>query len=112
MDEWIPEPQEQGWLEPPRRRPPTAVGVATPPPPHGPRRSRYYETRMQRIGRLFAQLAFSTAFGLAAGTFLPLPILVSCLVILTGGRSILQRRRTPFARLVLNLGSSSQRRAA
>ena len=31
-----PTPEERGQLCPPARRPPTAVGVATPPPPHGP----------------------------------------------------------------------------
>jgi hypothetical protein len=112
MDEWTPGPQEQGWLEPPRRRPPTAVGVATPPPPRRPRRPHYRETRMQRVGRVFAQLAVSTACGLAVGTFVSLPILVSLLAGLTGGRLILHRRRTPFSRLVLKLGSSSSRRAA
>ena len=112
MDEWLPEPQEEGWLEPPRRRPPTAVGVATPPPPRGPRHSRYRETRMQRIARAFAQLAVSMALGLAAGTFVSMPILVSLLVCLTGGQLILRRRRTRFSQLVLNFGSSSSRRAA
>lgn len=105
MDEWLPEPQEQGWLEPPRRRPPTAVGVATPPPPRGP--ERHYETRMERIGRLFTQLAFATALGLTASNFVPVPVLVSWLVLLLGGRAILQRQDTHFSRLVLNLGSSS-----
>jgi hypothetical protein len=112
MDEWIPQPEEAGWLDPPRRRPPTAVGVATPPPPRGPRRSRYRETRMQLIGRLFAQLAVSTACGLAAATFLSLPTLVFLLLGLTGGRAILQRRRSRLSRLVLNFGSNSRRRAA
>ena len=112
MDEWIPEPQEQGWLEPPRRRPPTAVGIATPPPPRGPRRSRYRETRMQRIARAFAQLAFATGAGVAAGAFVSVPILLSLLVGLTGGRLILQRRRSRFSQLVLNFGSGASRRAA
>ena len=112
MDEWIPKPEAQGWLEPPRRRPPTAVGVATPPPPPGPRRARFRETRMQRIGRLFAQLAVSTALGLAAASLIPVPILLSTLVALAGGRSILQRRNTRVSRLVLRMGSHSSRRAA
>lgn len=112
MDEWIPKPEEQGWLEPPRRRPPTAVGVATPPPPRDPRRSRYRETSMQRIGRVFALLAVSTALGLAAGTFVSTPLLLALLAGLTGGRLILQRRRSRFSQLVLNFGSSSFRRAA
>jgi hypothetical protein len=60
MDEWLPEPLAEGSLEPPRRHPPTAVGVATPPPPRGPRRSRFRGSRMQRIARLLAQLAIPT----------------------------------------------------
>ena len=112
MDEWLPEPQEEGSLEPPRRRPPTAVGVATPPPPRGPRRSRYRETRLERIGRTFAQLAVSTFFGLAAGEFIPIPLLLSLLVCLAGGRMILQRRRSPLSQRALYWGSSSSRRAA
>ena len=32
-----PDPQEQGQHGPPRRRPPTAVGIATPPPPPPPK---------------------------------------------------------------------------
>ena len=34
-DAWPPKPDPFGALEPPRRNPPTAVGVATPPPPSG-----------------------------------------------------------------------------
>jgi hypothetical protein len=112
MDEWTPDPQEHGWREPPRRRPPTAVGVATPPPPRGPGPTRYYETRMQRIGRTFAQLAFATALGLAAGEFLPISLLASSLVSLAGLRFVLQRRHTRRARLVLYFGGNKSRRAA
>ena len=67
---------------------------------------------MQRIGRVFSQLAVATALGLAAGTFVSMPVLLSAFVFLAGGRLILQRRRTRFARLVLHLGSNSTRRAA
>jgi hypothetical protein len=112
MDEWLPEPQEAGSLEPPRRPPPTAVGVATPPPPRGPLRSRYRHTRMERIGRAFALLAVSTFFGLAAGEFMPIPLLLSLLVCLAGGRMILQRQRSPRSQRMLHWGSSSSRRAA
>jgi hypothetical protein len=66
---------------------------------------------MQRVGRVFAQMAFSSALGLAAGTFIPLPILVSSFVGLVGGRAILQRQHSPFADHLLNLGSSSSRLA-
>lgn len=112
MDEWIPRPQESGWLEPPRRNPPTAVGVATPPPPGRPRDSRYRETRMQRVGRAFAQGAVSVALGLVAATWVPMPILVGSLVFLTGGRLVLKRQHSRFSQRLLHLGSSTTRRAA
>jgi hypothetical protein len=112
MDEWIPEPQEHGWLEPPRRRPPTAVGLATPPPPRDPRHSRYRETRIARVRRVLAQLVFATGLGVAAGEFVPIPILMSLFVGLTGGRLMLKRRRTKLSQLALHFGSSSSRRAA
>lgn len=53
-DEWTPEPEPAGDREPPRRRPPTAVGVLTPPPPHRPRRSVYRSSRLrQRLAYAF-----------------------------------------------------------
>ena len=112
MSDWTPDPQEFGWREPPRRRPPTAIGVATPPPPRGPRHSRYLETRMQRIGRLFAQLAFATACGLAAGELLPMAVLASSLAGLAGARVILQLQHSRISRTILRFGSHSPRRAA
>lgn len=36
--EWRPETQTAGFLDPPRRKPPTAVGAATPEPPPAPQR--------------------------------------------------------------------------
>jgi hypothetical protein len=112
MDEWTPDPQEHGWREPPRRRPPTAIGVATPPPPRGPHPTRHYETRMQRIGRAFSLLAFATACGLAAAEFVPIAWLASSLVGLAGFRFYLQRQHTPRSRRMLYFGSSPSRRAA
>jgi hypothetical protein len=67
---------------------------------------------MQRIGRAFSQMAFATAVGLAAGTFVPMPILLSSLVFLAGGRLMLQRQRSRFAERVLYFGGSKSRRAA
>lgn len=49
-DAWPPKPDPFGALEPPRRNPPTAVGVATPPPPHG--QPLYYDLRVTRARRL------------------------------------------------------------
>ena len=51
QDSWTPEPEPSGSLDPPRRRPPTAVGVATPPPPR-PRQPSYVDRRMTRRKRL------------------------------------------------------------
>jgi hypothetical protein len=67
---------------------------------------------MQRIGRAFAQAAVSVALGLAAGTFVAVPILVGSLVFLAGGRLVLQHQHSRFSERVLNLGSSALRRAA
>src|SRR5687768_7425046 len=111
MDEWSPTPEERGWLEPPRRRPPTAIGVATPPPPPGPRRSQH-KTRLQRIGLMFAQLSVATALGLAAAAFVSMPLMLSLLATLTGGRWILQRQHSRVLRCILYFGSSAPRRAA
>ena len=38
FEDWTPPTDPKGSLEPPKRRPPTAVGVMTPPPPRRPSR--------------------------------------------------------------------------
>lgn len=45
---WPPDPEPGGALNPPNRRPPTAVGVATPPPPQGQPRYRNHLSRLRR----------------------------------------------------------------
>jgi hypothetical protein len=67
---------------------------------------------MHKIARTFTQLAAATAMGLSTGRLLPMPVLLSLLAGLMGGRLILQRRRTRFSRLVLHFGSSESRRRA
>jgi hypothetical protein len=47
---WPPKPDPFGELGPPRRNPPTAVGLATPPPPAG--RPLYYDLHVSRRRRL------------------------------------------------------------
>jgi hypothetical protein len=51
--DWQPEPLESGLLGPPGRKPPTAVGTATPRPPRRPHRPDRYSrsTKMLRIAR-------------------------------------------------------------
>jgi len=90
MEDWSPDPLEHGSLEPPRRRPPTAVGVATPPPPRRP--SRFHETRTRHIRRTVGQILLSATLGLAAGAFIQTPVLLALLFGLIGMRSQWRRR--------------------
>lgn len=77
MNDWTPEPQESGWLEPPRKLPPTAVGVATPPPPLGPRRrTRRDGSRLKGIAVLIGLGLASTGAGILAGVGLPISALL------------------------------------
>jgi hypothetical protein len=62
-DEWPPRPDPFGALEPPRRNPPTAVGVATPPPPSG--QPLYWDLPITR-GRRLATAFMGTVFAGAA----------------------------------------------
>ena len=47
-----PVPEPGGSLEPPDRKPPTALATATPPPPHKPRSFRHALQSDPRTGRL------------------------------------------------------------
>lgn len=49
-ESWTPEPDPSGALQPPRRNPPTAVGLATPPPPA--RQPGYHDRSIARRRRL------------------------------------------------------------
>jgi hypothetical protein len=73
MNDWTPEPQPFGWLEPPRKYPPTAVGVATPPPPRRPhRRSTRSRWHFRKIAAVAALGVATSSAGIAAGIALPL----------------------------------------
>ncbi len=77
MDDWTPEPQVFGWLEPPRKFPPTAVGVATPPPPRRPhRRLRRAGWPPRRIAAVLALALATSGAGIAAGIELPVSALL------------------------------------
>jgi hypothetical protein len=90
-DDWQPEPLPDGRLGPPRRRPPTAIGTATPDlpsPAYRRARHRFGPTRLQRIARtalgttlcsaggvtgFLAPIGLGTivsAFSIAAGIFI------------------------------------------
>jgi hypothetical protein len=64
-----PTPEERGQLGPPARRPPTAIGVATPPPPHGPQRRRL--NIWAGFGRLYAFSGACVGLGTLAGLLAP-----------------------------------------
>jgi hypothetical protein len=77
MNDWTPDPQESGWLEPPRKLPPTAIGVATPPPPRGPdRRSPRRTSRLRRIATVIGFSLATTGAGVVAGIGLPVSALL------------------------------------
>lgn len=88
-DEWPPAPEPAGDLNPPRRRPPTAVGVRTPPPPpRHPSRSTYLESsRKRRLAQAF--LGASGAFaGIAAASIAvhPAAVIGGSVLALVGAR--------------------------
>ena len=67
-DDWRPDPLPSGSLNPPGRKPPTAIGTATPRPPspeYQPTRYGLGLTRLQRIAR--ASLGGLAAVGGAVG---------------------------------------------
>jgi hypothetical protein len=65
-DSWQPVPDPFGSLEPPGRNPPTAVGVATPPPPRGkPSSFNRHVLRRRRLASAFVGTALT-----ASATFL------------------------------------------
>src|SRR4026209_435344 len=79
-NDYTPEPEEQGWLSPPGRKPPTAVGSATPPPnPRGPRGDEYAALRSRRARRLRLLLFMlaATIVAVSLGTFPLLGIFVA-----------------------------------
>src|SRR4051812_45649848 len=77
MSDWTPDPLESGWLEPPKKPPRTAVGVATPPPPRGPHRqsSRAYNP-LRKIGVMFVLATAATSMGVIAGMTIPMSALL------------------------------------
>lgn len=81
MDEWAPSPQESGSLDPPRRVPPTAVGIATPPPPRRRDGEHYVrQSRLHHVAR--ATVGFLTTGGSAMALASLLPTAASMTVVI------------------------------
>jgi hypothetical protein len=83
VDEQLePRPDEKGFLSPPNRRPPTAVGVSTPPPPRPP-----FRRIAKRSARsLFQPLYIFTATSVVGGVVLWL--LAASISIRAGGATL------------------------
>jgi putative Ca2+/H+ antiporter (TMEM165/GDT1 family) len=87
-DDWTPDPEPAGDLDPPRRRPPTAIGLLTPPPPRRPRRSVYQPSALRRrLAQAFLG-AWGTCAGVATVTMAshPAAIIGGSLLALVGAR--------------------------
>ncbi|MBX3175314.1 MAG: hypothetical protein KF709_12945 [Gemmatimonadaceae bacterium] len=116
-DEWAPEPEPAGNLQPPRRNPPTAVGVLTPPPPHRPQRTRYRASSLRRrLAQAF--LGASGAFaGIAAASIATHPVAVAAgsLLALAGARLLgisVRSNSAPRELALVPDRKSSRKRAA
>jgi hypothetical protein len=102
---WPPDPEESSERVPPGRRPPTAVGTATPEPPHQPERSeRYSHPAIRRVTEGLLGTAFLGAAGFlvwpaAAATVIAVPLAVLGIELATraiageGIRGFLRTRR-------------------
>ena len=79
-NDYTPDPEEQGWLSPPGRKPPTAMGTATPPPdPRDPRGNEYAALRSRRARRLrtLGFMLAATILAVSLGTFPLLALFVA-----------------------------------
>jgi len=113
-DTEMPEPESWGSLEPPRRRPPTAIGLLTPPPPRRPDADHAYTGFLrQRLAQGFVGTTFA-ALGavIAASTAGAVEYSVGALLALGGARLIgLAFRRRPRIFAVARR-ANAQRKAA
>jgi hypothetical protein len=116
-DEWAPTPEPAGDRDPPRRRPPTAVGVLTPPPPRRPKHSAYIESNLRRrLAQAF--LGASGAFtGIAAASIAshPVAILAGSVIALLGARLLgisVRGASRPRAMASIDGHKASRKRAA
>ncbi|MCC7001005.1 MAG: hypothetical protein IT357_02525 [Gemmatimonadaceae bacterium] len=113
-DTELPEPESWGSLEPPRRRPPTAIGLLTPPPPRRPDADDVYTGFLrQRLAQGFVGTtvaALGTA--IAASTGGPIGFSIGAMLALGGARMIgMAFRRRPRI-FVIARQRRARRRAA
>ena len=115
-DEYTPSPESWGRLDPPRRNPPTAVGLLTPPPPHRRRSAGTYRSSLRvRLAQGFVGvLAVGVGSGVTAVASGVLGVLLGAAVALAGAPLLFASARSDRQR-VLRLSphaSSKHRRAA
>jgi hypothetical protein len=93
MSDDTPLPQPDGFLDPPRRFPPTAIATATPPPPR--RHVRVRRGRRSRVAIVVYTLMLGAAgvAGAVVGALLPLAIGVGAAFGLSGALFALRTRR-------------------
>src|SRR5688572_14386587 len=88
-DDHAPRPEPWGDLVPPNRRPPTAVGVMTPPPPRRPERAPAAMPLRRRLALAFLGFAcVSTGAVIAVATTGPVGFGIGATIALMGAPSI------------------------
>lgn len=100
-----PTPEPWGGLEPPDRRPPTAIGVMTPPPPRRPSEPYRASDLRRRLALGFVGVTvIATGVGVAAVAVGPLGFAIGSAFALLGSPLLhaavrVPRRSTPVVRL-------------
>ena len=113
-DTELPEPESWGSLEPPRRRPPTAIGVLTPPPPRRPDADEAYTGFLrQRLAQGFVGTTIAAlGTAIAASTGGAVGFSLGAMLALGGARIIgLAFRRRPRI-FAIARRTSARRKAA
>ena len=94
----LPEPESWGSREPPRRRPPTAIGLLTPPPPRRPNAGAVYTGYLrQRLAQGFVGTTLAAlGTAMAAATTGAIGFSIGAMLAVGGARMIgLAFRRRP-----------------
>lgn len=100
--DFVPDPDPSGRLDPPRRNPPTAVGVLTPPPP--PRRTPsgvYRSSLRARLAQGFVGVvAVGVGSGIVAAASGVIGVAAGVAVALTGAPLLFASARSDGARVL------------